>query len=494
MAIEAIRSERLSKLEKLRKVGMDPYPARSNRTHEIAAFLASHAELEASKIQVTIAGRVMSIREHGGAVFVDLYDGTTKAQGYLKRDALGEEYFKLFEETVDTGDFVELAGTAFTTKRGMPSLEAGGWRMLAKSLLQIPDEWYGLKDEEERYRKRYLDILLSKDAANRIRRRSQFWNVMRTFLLERGFIEVETPVLETMPGGADARPFITHHNALDMGVYLRISAGELWQKRLLVAGLPKVFEIGRIFRNEGMSFEHLQDYTQMEFYEAFADYQTGMETVKELYQKIAQDVYGRLDFEIRGHKVDLGADWQTYDFSQLMEERFGLNPVTEEYTKTGKKAGRADLQEICTSAGVEYDAEYSIARTVDNLWKTLRKEIVGPGFLTDVPVSMEPLAKRAPDGKTVERFQVIIAGSEVGKGYSELNDPTDQRARFVEQQALRDAGDEEAQMADLDFVEALEYGMPPALGFGVSERLFSFLEGESAREAQTFPLMRPRGQ
>lgn len=495
MAMESIRAERVAKLARLKAAGMDPYPARSGRTHEIAAFLAAHAELEVSKSPVTIVGRVMSIREHGGAIFVDLYDGTAKAQGYLKRDALGEEYFTLFEETVDTGDFVELVGTAFTTKRGMPTLEASEWRMLAKSLLQIPDEWYGLKDEEERYRKRYLDILLSKDAADRIRRRSQFWNVIRTFLLERGFIEVETPALETTPGGADARPFITHHNALDMEVYLRISAGELWQKRLLVAGLPKVFEIGRIFRNEGMSFEHLQDYTQMEFYEAFKDYKAGMEMVKELYRKIAQDVYGRLDFEIRGHKVDFGAEWQTYDFSQLMEERFGLNPVTEEYTKTGKRVGPADVQEICASAGIEYaQAEYNITRAVDNLWKILRKEIAGPGFLTGVPVSMEPLAKLALDGKTVERFQVIIAGSEVGKGYSELNDPTDQRERFAEQQALRDAGDEEAQMADLDFVEALEYGMPPALGFGVSERLFSFLEGESARESQTFPLMRPRGQ
>lgn len=495
MAIEDIRAERVAKLEKLKEAGMEPYPARTERTHEIERFLSEHASLEASKAGVTLTGRVMSIREHGGAIFADLYDGTGKAQGYLRRDMLGEEAFKLFEGAADVGDFIELTGTAFTTKRGMPSLEAKEWRMLAKALIPIPDEWYGLKDEEERYRKRYLDILLSEQVAARIKRRSQFWNVIRTFLLQRGFTEVETPALETVPGGADARPFIAHHNALDMEVYLRISAGELWQKRLLVAGLPKIFEIGRIFRNEGMSYEHLQDYTQVEFYEAYKDYRAGMEMVKELYRAIAKEVYGRLDFEIRGHQVDLGEEWQEYDFGSLMKDRFGFDPITEIYGKTGKRVTLEDLQEICIAAGIAYEhAEFNIARTTDNLWKVLRKELSGPGFLTGVPVFMEPLAKRTPGGKTVERFQVIIAGSEVGKGYSELNDPTDQRARFAEQQALRDAGDEEAQMADLDFVEALEYGMPPALGFGVSERLFSFFEGESAREAQTFPLMRPRGQ
>ena len=495
MAIDTIRNERLGKLEKLREAGMEPYPARTSRTHEIGEFLEQHAALESAGTLVTIAGRVMSIREHGGSLFVDLFDGTEKTQGYIQKDVLGEKEFDFFQEVVDSGDIIELTGTAFTTKRGMPSLKGEGWHMLAKALLPIPDEWYGLKDEDERYRKRYLDILLSRDLAERIRRRSKFWNTIRAYLLERDFVEVETPVLETMTGGADARPFVTHHHALDIDTYLRISAGELWQKRLMVAGLPKVFEIGRIFRNEGMSAEHLQDYTQMEFYEAFKDYQVGMGMVKELYCKIAQEVYGTLQFEIRGHKVDLSDEWQTYNFAELIEDRFGLNPITELYTKTGERVTLENLQEVCSAAGIEYEhAGLNIARTVDNLWKVLRKELSGPGFLVGVPVYMEPLAKRAEDGKTVERFQVIIAGSEVGKGYSELNDPVDQRQRFEEKQAMRDAGDEEAQMADIEFVEALEYGMPPALGFGVSERLFGFLEGVSAREAQIFPLMRPRGK
>ena len=263
--LETVRAERLAKIDRLEEAGMEAYPARTLRTHSIDDFLGNHGTLETDSEQVTIAGRVLAMREHGGSLFVDLFDGV-KGQCFVQREKLGDVSYDLFTGTVDTGDIIEVSGMAFTTKRGMPSLDATGWRMLAKSLRPLPDEWFGIKDEDERFRKRYLDILLTKDLAERIKRRSKFWNVIRSYLLDRDFIEVETPVLETTTGGAEARPFVTHHNALDMDVYLRISAGELWQKRLLVAGLPKVFEIGRIFRNEGMSAEHAQDYTQLEFY------------------------------------------------------------------------------------------------------------------------------------------------------------------------------------------------------------------------------------
>ena len=316
-------------------------------------------------------------------------------------------------------------------------------------------------------------------------RTSKFWNTVRQYLLARGYIEVETPVLETMTGGAEARPFVTHHNALDIDVYLRISAGELWQKRLMVAGLPKVFEIGRIFRNEGMSFEHLQDYTQMEFYEAFADYEQGMEMVTDLYRTIADEVYGSRVFTIKDFTVDLGEEWKRYDFCALIKEHFGIDPLktdVEEVTRTLKEKG------------IAFDSKsMSLERGVDLLWKQLRKSIGGPGFLIGVPAYLEPLAKRSEkDKRVVERFQVLLGGSEMGKGFSELNDPIDQAGRFAHQQSLRDGGDEEAQMTDASYVEALEHGMPPALGFGMSERLFSFLEGVSAREGQIFPLMRPK--
>jgi lysyl-tRNA synthetase class 2 len=461
---------------------MDSYPARTLRTHSVEDFLENHGILETNSERVVLAGRVMSMREHGGSLFVDIFDGT-KGQGFVQRDKLGEESYDLFVGTVDVGDIIEFTGMAFTTKRGMPSLGVSGWRMLAKSLRPLPDEWYGIKDEDERYRKRYLDILLSQDLVDRIKRRSKFWNVIRSYLLDRDFIEVETPVLETTTGGAEARPFMTHHNALDMDVYLRISAGELWQKRLMVAGLPKVFEIGRIFRNEGMSAEHAQDYTQVEFYEAFKDYETGMTMITELYRTIANKVYGTLVFSIKDFEIDLGKEWETYDFCALMKEEYGINPLDE----------KANWASELKKRDIPFEKGADIGRLVDIAWKQIRKTLAGPGFLINVPVYMEPLAKKSvKDPRVVERFQVMIAGSEIGKGFSELNDPIDQEERFMRQQQLREAGDEEAQMPDAEFIEALEYGMPPAFGFGVSERLFSFLEGVSIREGQIFPLMRPK--
>ncbi|MGH7174826.1 MAG: lysine--tRNA ligase [Minisyncoccia bacterium] len=482
--METLRAERLAKLEKLRAAGMAPYPAESKRTHTIGEFLAGHSALEAGGEAVTVAGRVLSIREHGGSLFVDLFDGSGKAQAYLKKDKLGDS-FDFFAEVVDVGDILELSGTAFTTKREQPSLDVRSWRMLAKSLRQVPDQWFGLKDEEERYRKRYLDILLSGDLAARIGRRSAFWQAMRSFLLARGFIEVETPTLETTTGGAEARPFTTHHHALDIEVYLRISAGELWQKRLMIAGLPKVFEIGRIFRNEGMSAEHAQDYTQMEFYESFKDYRHGMEMIRDLYRHIASEVYRTHIFKIKEFEIDLHKDWETIDYCTSLKKEFGIDPLT---------VSAEEVRNVLDTRSIAYEKEgFNLERGIDLLWKQMRKSISGPAFLIGVPAYLEPLAKRDPeDPRKVERFQVILGGSEMGKGFSELNDPLDQAERFAHQQSLREAGDEEAQMADESYVEALEYGMPPTFGFGVSERLFAFLEGVSIREAQIFPLMRPR--
>lgn len=483
--LETVRAERLEKINRLKGAGMEAYPARTRRTHTGAQFLENHATLEKNSEEAILAGRVMSLREHGGSLFVDLFDGTVKVQTYFQKENLAEGVYELFVACVDTSDIIEVGGEAFTTKRGQPSLLANSWRMLAKSLAPVPDQWFGLKDEDERYRKRYLDILLSKDLAGRIRRRSAFWNTIRQFLLERDFVEVETPVLETTTGGADARPFVTHHNALDMDVYLRISAGELWQKRLLVAGLPKTFEIGRIFRNEGMSFEHAQDYTQMELYWAYADYQMGMELVEELYKHVARETFGTAKFTVGEFEVDLDAPWERYDYAETIQK----------YTNIDIKT--ADLEAIeakLRSLEVKFSTDgWNRSRAIDTLWKYCRRQIGGPGFLVGVPKALSPLAKSDPTHPEItERFQPIIAGSELGNGYSELNDPVDQAERFAEQAKLREAGDTEAQMFDHEFVEALEYGMPPACGFGVSERLFSFLEGVSIREGQIFPLMRPR--
>lgn len=485
--INEVREDRIQKLKEMREAGIEPYPAESLRTKTNDAFLADYQALEASHEAVTLSGRVMSLREHGGSLFADLFDGSAKVQAYLKEDGMDEGAYKRFQVFVGLGDIIEVTGSPFTTKRGMPSLLGTSWRMAAKALRTVPDEWYGIKDEDERYRKRYLDILLSKDLADRFRRKSLFWNTFRSYLLEKGFIEVDTPVLETTTGGAEARPFRTHHNALDIEVYLRISAGELWQKKLMVAGLPKVFEIGRIFRNEGMSAEHLQDYTQLEFYEAYKDYRAGMEMTRDMYRTVARAVYGTEQFSIRGFEIDLAKEWETYDFNELIEEKYSIDPRKIDANSVPK-----ELTAALEKEGLN-EPNMSVERGVDLLWKQIRKTLGGPGFLINVPVYMEPLAKRSrDDSRVVERFQILIAGSEVGKGFSELNDPIDQAGRFKRQQQLRESGDDEAQMNDDSFVEALEYGMPPTFGFGVSERFFSFLEGVSVREAQLFPLMRPK--
>lgn len=485
MSEQDIRDERLKKLELLKAAGMDAYPAQSHRDTSNKAVLESFDDLEKGGTKVKVAGRVMSLRGQGGISFVDLFDGTARLQAVFQKDDMDEDHFDLFSNTVDTGDFIEVSGVAFKTQRGQQSVKVQEWRMLAKSLLAMPTEHFGIKDEELKLRERYLDILLDPEVRAMIERRSKFWQAIREFYLKRGFLEVETPVLETSPGGADARPFTTHHHALDIDVELRISL-ELWLKRLLVAGFPKVFEIGRIFRNEGQSREHLQDYAQLESYEAFSSLKEGGDFVKELYRHIAKDVYGKYTFEINGHTVDLAEEWQLINFCSIIKEKFGVDPLT---------CTEEEAIQAVRDAKIEVGESLNKARAVDHLWKSIRKTISGPAFLVGVPVYLEPLAKKfTADPRVVERLQVILAGSEVGKGFSELNDPQDQRARFEEQQTMRDQGDAEAQRLDEDYIRAMEYGMPPAFGFGVSERLFAFLENKPAYLAQIFPLLRPKSE
>lgn len=487
MSLEDIKAVRLQKLQTIKEKGFNPYPAEVTRTHSLKEAIESFDALQNNATEVSLVGRVMSLRGQGAIIFSDLFDGTSRFQVLFKKDDMKEEDFSFLKDVVDIGDFIECRGVLFLTKSNQQTLAVKTWKMLSKSLLPLPEKWHGIQDEEERLRKRYLDILTNEELAHRFTLRSKFWNVIRRYLLEKDFIEVETPVLENTTGGADARPFATHHNALDIDVYLRISAGELWQKRLMVAGLPRTFEIGRIFRNEGMSNEHAQDYTQLEYYMAYGDYRIGMEMTKELYLKIAKEVFGKTTFSIRGFEVDFEKEWEMYDFSALIQKHFGIDPLASDLTLSS-------LEEALKKAEVKFDPkEMNIPRGVDMLWKVIRKTLGGPGFLINVPVYLEPLAKRSgQDERVVERFQVILAGSEMGKGFSELNDPQDQRARFEEQQAMRDGGDEEAQMADFEYVEALEHGMPPTFGFGVSERLFSFLLDVPIREAQLFPLLKPR--
>jgi lysyl-tRNA synthetase class 2 len=477
---EEIVKERLKKINELRKKGLEPYPYSYERTHlaqELQEKFKNLKNEQEDKIKVKVCGRVMSVRDMGAINFISLQDGSGKIQLVFK-DKISSEI-----KNIDTGDFIGVEGSIFRTKRGELSVLVTKSTILTKTILPLPEKWHGLQDTEERYRKRYLDILMNPEVKELFIKKAKFWKTIRNFLNEKGFLEVETPVLETCAGGAAATPFKTHHNTLDMDVVLRISTGELWQKKLMVAGYDKTFEIGRQFRNEGMDMEHLQDYSQMEFYWAYADYKAGMKLVEELYKKVAMEVLGTLKFKTHGYEVDLGKKWQLYDYETLIKEKTGISIYKDDKDKIMKKLD---------SLKMEYDPNVDKWRLVDVLWKFCRTSISGPGFLVGQPVEVSPLAKRSrEDNKKVEQFQIIIAGSEMGNGYSELNDPVDQDERFKRQMELKEKGDTEAQEHDKDFVEALKYGMPPTCGFGVSERLFSYLVDKPIRECVIFPLMKP---
>ena len=478
---DQIINERLRKLDEVKSLGINPYPDKYDKKNTCLECSESKAGAK-----VKTAGRLMTKRDLGKIAFCVLQDGTGKVQIVLQDGETPNKTKEFFKKNIDSGDFVGVQGEIIKTKTGEISVLVKKIDLLSKSILPLPEKWKGLQNDEERYRKRYLDILMNSEIRDMFVKKSKFWNAVRSFLIEKGFLEVETPVLENSAGGAAATPFKTHHNALDIDVYLRISMGELWQKKLMVAGYEKTFEIGRQFRNEGMDMEHLQDYTQMEFYWAYANYEMGMKLVEEMYKKVAKEVFETLKFEIHGHKVDLGKKWEVYDFEKLIKKETGI-----EIYKTDKK----EIMNFLKKEKIDFDPDVDKWRMVDLLWKYCRKKISGPGFLTGQPVELAPLAKRNPEDKRkVEQFQVIIAGSEVGNGYSELNDPLDQEERFREQMKQKSSGDSEAMDHDKSFVEALKHGMPPTCGFGVSERLFGFLMGKPLRETVIFPLMRPEGE
>ncbi|MFH1500536.1 MAG: lysine--tRNA ligase [archaeon] len=484
--IEEIQKERQKKVNELRKEGVNPYPSGYNKEDYVKDLQEKFKKLNdgaRTKSKVNMAGRVMAIRDMGKLIFAEVQDGSGKIQIALQDGDTSNKEMKFFKKFIDAGDFIGVKGVIMKTKRGELSILVDKVELLTKSILPLPEKWHGLKDEEEKYRKRYLDILLNPELKEMFRKKAIFWNTIRGFLIEEGFTEVETPVLENKTGGADAAPFVTHHNALDIDVYLRISMGELWQKRLMVAGFEKTFEIGRQFRNEGMSHEHLQDYSQMEFYWAYADFNKAMDLVEEMYKRVTGAVLGSYKFESRGYKVDLNKKWKRIKYAEEIKKQTGIDifKVDEERLKKELRKRKVEIEE---SWGKE--------RLIDYVWKECRKNITGPCFIINPPVEICPLAKKnSRDPRVADRFWVLIAGSELGNGYSELNDPIDQEQRFIKQQEMRDKGDEEAQMHDKDFVEALKYGMPPTAGFGLSERVFAYLVGKPAREAQIFPLLKP---
>ncbi len=500
-SIDEIRDARIKKLKLLQKKGVNPYPAESKRELALNEAIENFDVLEkparaGGKKEIKwIAGRIMSIRRQGAIVFITLNDGTGSFQGLLKKDIIGNDKLDFFNEVVDIGDFIEIQGNFFTTKRGEKTLEAKDWHMLSKSLRPLPEKWQGLQDEEIILRKRYLDILTNPETKKLFIDKNKFWSTMRGFLVSKGFLELEMPILESTPGGAEAEPFKTHHNALNTDFHLRISL-ELPLKKMLVAGYEKVFEIGRIFRNEGISSTHLQDYTQMEFYWAYASFDQLMQFTQEMYQYIIKETFGTLkiyrsDWNI---ECDWSGTWERKNYLDLFKEWTGINLET---------AGDGELKKYLDKHKVKYEDFIQRGRLIDLVFKRERRvrseeakkdrEYQKPFFLINQPIELEPLAKKV-DGnpKLVQRMQVMAYYLELGKGFGELNDPIDQRERFNTQMELREKGDVEAQILDEDYLEAMEYGMPSAAGFGLSERLFSVLAGKSVREAQIFPLMRPR--
>lgn len=482
-SIDELKEVRLKKLEVLRKKGVNPYPADSMRELSLSKAANDFEALEKSGESKWISGRIMSLRGQGAIIFLTIYDGTGSFQVLLKKDSLGDEKFDFFNEVVDIGDFIEASGIFFTTKRGEKTLEAKDWRMLSKTLLPLPEKWHGLQDVEERFRKRYLDILMSPEVKEIIEKKAKFWETTRNFLQNRGFLEVETPSLELTTGGAEARPFKTHHNDFDIDVFLRISVGELWQKRLMAAGLEKTFEIGRVYRNEGSSAEHVQEFTNMEFYASYVNLEEGKKLVRDLYIKIGQDVFGKTKFETRGHTFDLAGEWGEIDYADEIKKQTGVDIFRDSEKK---------MEEALKKLGVEFEGK-NRERMTDALWKYCRKNISGPAYLVNHPKLVAPLSKEhAEDNRKTEMFQVIIAGSEIGRAHAELNDPIDQKKRFDDQNKLIEAGDEEAMMPDYEYVEMLEHGMPPNFGFGFGERFFAFLADKPIRETQIFPLMKPK--
>ena len=480
---EDILQTKLDKLNNIREFGMEAYPEKTKRSMTNAEALAKFEEL--NEKEITLVGRVRSFRPMGGSTFAHIEDESGKIQLFLNKNNIDEAKYKLFSKNVELGDFVQVTGKIFKTKQEEKTIEVHDWQMLSKNMRPIPTEHFGIKDEEELLRKRYLDLLANPETRELFRKKNVFWQTIRQSLVAEGFLEVQTPVLEHTPGGADAEPFVTHHNALDQDFFMRISL-ELPLKRLLVGGFERVFEIGRVFRNEGIDREHLQEFDHMEFYWAYSDMEKGMKFAEKLYKEIVLNVLGGYEHENDGEKINWNVDFPVVDYFTEFEKETGINLSSEITVEELKK--KAD------ELGIKYEAGYSLGRMIDTIYKkTVRQKLIQPCFLVGHPLEISPLAKTDPqNSKKVLRFQVVAGRSELCNAFGELNDPIEQKKRFEQQMKMREAGDTEAQMFDEDFVEALEIGLPPAFGFGMSERVFSFLMNRSIRETVIFPPMKTK--
>lgn len=483
--LKDFRDERLRKLDDLKKLGVNAYPADSERTNNLADITDKFGELEGK--EVSVVGRIVNIRKFGKIAFIVVRDASGSVQLFFRegtaeglnatKSQLGMEQLNL----LDSGDFVQAQGKVIKTQTGEISVEVLRLRILTKALRPMPSAQDGFTNKEERLRRRYIDLNVNEEVRQRFVRRSKFWQATRDFLNKNGFLEINTPVLEHTTGGADANPFVTHMDALDQDFYLRISH-ELPLKRLIGGGYEKVYDIGPRFRNENYSDEHLPEHVAMEWYWAYADWKKGMAFMEDMFRTVLEQTFGKSQFEIDGKQVDMSKPWEQWDYAGVIRDHYGLDVFNCTIDQVKEQLQKHNL-EVAQSENV--------ARGIDKLWKNVRKDVVGPIWLVNTPEFISPLAKADDkDSRIAQRFQAVVAGSELSNGYSELNDPIDQLNRFVEQQKMRDAGDDEAQMLDIDYVEMLEYGMPPTCGLGYSERVFWMFEGVTAREGVIFPQLR----
>jgi len=485
--IYELRKTRLKKMEAIKNAGILPFPAKTKRTHRVAEALEDFNKLARAKREVILVGRIKFLRQHGGSVFSDIEDGTGLIQSYFRKDRIGERKYNFFLDNFDIGDFIEVKGILFKTKKGEKTIEATDYKMLSKTLLPLPEKWHGLKDIEERFRKRYLDLIFNKENKKKFEIRSEIIQEIGAFLRNEGFLEVETPILQPIYGGTKAKPFKTRLNALDINLYLRI-AHELYLKRLLVGGFEKVYEIGRMFRNEGIDRFHNPEFTMLDFYWAYADYKDMMRLAERMFENLLKKVFGSLRIKYQGKEIDFKAPWPRIEFTQLLRK----------YTKINFEEIHLDaLKKEAQKLGVEVP-KGGLGKTeiADELYKKFcRPKIWSPTFIIHHPIGFQPLAKQLDkDPNKLANFQLVVAGFELGNAFSELNDPIEQRKRFEEQEKSFKAGFEEAQRMDKDFLEALEYGMPPATGFGLGiDRLVILLtDSYSLREVILFPTMRAK--
>ncbi|MDQ0216170.1 lysyl-tRNA synthetase class 2 [Oikeobacillus pervagus] len=480
---------RRDKLQALLANGIDPFGKRFERTHGVKDITSEYEgltkeDLEEKEVKVTIAGRIMTKRGKGKAGFAHIQDLTGQIQIYVRKDAVGEEQYDLFK-TADLGDIVGVSGTVFKTKVGELSVKAKDFQLLTKSLRPLPDKFHGLKDVEQRYRQRYLDLIMNPESKNTFISRSKIIQAMRRYLDDHGYIEVETPMMHSIAGGASARPFITHHNALDMTLYMRIAI-ELHLKRLIVGGLEKVYEIGRVFRNEGVSTRHNPEFTMIELYEAYADYRDIMNLTENLVAHIAKEVLGSTTIQYGEYTVELEPKWRRLHMVDAIKEYAGVD--------LWKEMSDEEIRQIAKEHQVEITEHMTYGHIVNEFFEQkVEEKLIQPTFIYGHPVEISPLAKKnEEDPRFTDRFELFIVGREHANAFTELNDPIDQRERFEAQLREREQGNDEAHMMDEDFIEALEYGMPPTggLGIGVDRLVMLLTNSPSIRDVLLFPLMR----